>query len=97
MYIDNECRQSVARSDTVGEAVDRAHTKYLAFMLRLWRANDAPDTRENAQWRASLENPHTDERIGFGSLVELFTFLTEEVMHCDAEDDAPTSELKRDV
>lgn len=69
---------------------------YLAFMLRLWRAGDAP-TPEQAAWRASLESPHTGERIGFGSLTELFTFLTEEVMCCEAEVDAPANERKSDV
>ncbi len=66
-------------------------------MLRLWRAGDAPAPGQAAAWRASLESPHTGERIGFGSLMELFAFLTEEVMHCEHEDDAPASELKSDV
>ena len=71
--------------------------EYLAFMLRLWRAGDAPTPKQAAAWRASLESPHTGERIGFGSLTELFTFLTEEVMRCEAEVDAPANELRLDV
>lgn len=80
----------------MGEAVARARREYLAFMLRLWRAGDVPAPGQAAAWRAALESPHTGERIGFGSLAELFTFFTEEVMCCEAEADAPASELKLD-
>ena len=46
---------------------------YLAYMLRLWRVNDDG----KPVWRASLESPHTGERVGFGSLEALFAFLEE--------------------
>jgi len=46
---------------------------YLAYLLRLWRTKG-----EEAVWRASLEDPHTGERLGFASLDELFTFLKEQ-------------------
>lgn len=45
--------------------------KYHSFMLRLWRGLTAGD----AKWRASLEDPETGERHGFGDLQELFGFL----------------------
>lgn len=47
---------------------------YRAYLLRLWCAEGA----DNGSWRASLEDSHTGERIGFASLEELFAFLMEE-------------------
>jgi hypothetical protein len=47
---------------------------YAAYLLRLWRETGG----RQAQWRASLQNPHTGERVGFSSLQELFAFLEEE-------------------
>ena len=44
---------------------------YISYLLRMWRANGEGKT----VWRASLENPHTGERIGFASLDKLFAFL----------------------
>lgn len=61
----------------------RQRRDYIAFMIRLWRAGAPAMPGQVTNWRASLENPHTGERFGFGSLAELFTFLTEEVMHCE--------------
>jgi hypothetical protein len=46
---------------------------YLAYLLRLWQVNDDG----KPVWRASLESPHTGERVGFGSLELLFAFLEE--------------------
>jgi hypothetical protein len=34
-------------------------------MLRLWRV----ETEDGPAWRASVESPHTGERVGFGSLM----------------------------
>jgi hypothetical protein len=47
---------------------------YLAFMLRLWRAGSCDGL---PIWRASLENPHTGERLAFGNAKELITFLAD--------------------
>jgi hypothetical protein len=46
---------------------------YFSYLLRLWRVG-----KEEAVWRASLESPHTGERIGFASLDALFAFLREQ-------------------
>jgi hypothetical protein len=43
-------------------------------MLRLWQAGSR-DGKEI--WRASLENPHTGERLAFGGVEALFAFLAE--------------------
>jgi hypothetical protein len=48
--------------------------KYRSFLLRLWCVDTA-----NSCWHASLEDPHTGERIGFASLEQLFAFLMEQV------------------
>ncbi len=39
-----------------------------SYILRLWCADE---------WHASLEDPTTQERFGFGSLEQLFAFLME--------------------
>lgn len=47
---------------------------YVAYMLRLWQVG----SREGMPvWRASLENPHTGERLAFGDVEGLFVFLSE--------------------
>jgi hypothetical protein len=44
---------------------------YQAFLLRLWQEQRDGQTL----WRASLENPHTGERLGFAGLTQLFAYL----------------------
>lgn len=48
--------------------------RYHSFLLRLWLVNE----QEGLAWRASLENPHTGERLGFASLERLFAFLQDQ-------------------
>ena len=47
---------------------------YVAYMLRLWQAGSLEGM---PVWRASLENPHTGERLVFGNVEGLFAFLSE--------------------
>jgi hypothetical protein len=42
---------------------------YLSYLIRLWRT-DALNT-----WKASLEDPVSGRRVGFGDLPSLFAFL----------------------
>jgi len=49
--------------------------RYFAYMLRLWQV----DADGEPIWRASLESPHTGERVGFAGLDELFDFLREQI------------------
>lgn len=44
--------------------------QYHVYMLRVW-AQD----KEAAAPRLSLEDPHTGQRIGFGTLQEFYDFL----------------------
>ena len=52
---------------------DRSPT-YLSYMLRLWQAGSRDG---KSVWRASLEDPHTGERLAFGGVEALVTFLVE--------------------
>ena len=45
-------------------------TDYFSYLLRLWRDSD-----DTALWRASLQSPHTGERIHFASFEELLEYL----------------------
>ena len=44
---------------------------YQSYLLRLWRESD----EVGSVWRASLKSSRTGEKVGFGSLEELFDFL----------------------
>lgn len=46
---------------------------YQAYLLRLWRVR----CQGRWQWRASVDNPHTNEQHSFGTLAGLFTFLND--------------------
>lgn len=47
---------------------------YIAYMLRLWQVG----SRDGSPvWRASLENPHTGERLVFGDGKALLAFLAD--------------------
>ncbi|MFN8466063.1 MAG: hypothetical protein U0X20_10950 [Caldilineaceae bacterium] len=56
---------------------------YIAYLLRLWRADGAAGKEVFDAWRASLESPQTGERIGFGSAEELFAYLRQEMELCE--------------
>ncbi len=47
---------------------------YQSYLLRLWRV----DQSGSCNWRASLEDPRTGERIGFANLEDLFVFLMDQ-------------------
>ncbi len=63
--------------------------RYRAYLLRLWQVvND----EGRLHWRASLEDPHTGERRGFGSLEALVAFLEagmDDVLQWDEQRAAP--------
>ena len=56
---------------------------YLSYLLRMWRMacdEETTDLRsEWLNWRASLESVRTGERMGFGSLEDLFGFLRKQM------------------
>lgn len=49
-------------------------TNYYSYLLRLWQ-----EGAEGLAWRASLHDPHSGERVGFGSVDELFGFLLRQI------------------
>jgi hypothetical protein len=52
---------------------------YFAYLLRLWRESGGDLPRdESTRWRASLQDPHSGERVGFANLEDLFAFLERE-------------------
>lgn len=57
-----------------------AQPDYLSYLLRLWRVSGDQGARRvgKAHWRASLESPHSSERVGFAGLEELFDFLLQQ-------------------
>jgi hypothetical protein len=59
---------------------------YRSYLLRLWLVMD----QGQAVWRASLENPHTGERLGFASLVRLFAFLEDQTTAAIMDDKEQT-------
>lgn len=46
---------------------------YIAYLLRLWR------TEHSGPWKASLEDPHTGQRVGFSTVSALYAFLDQEI------------------
>ena len=44
---------------------------YQAYLLRMWQVMSGGQQ----VWRASLEDPRTGERLGFGSLDDLVAYL----------------------
>ncbi len=58
--------------------------RYIAYLLRLWQ------TRNDGRlvWLASLGDPHTGERRGFGSVQQLIAFLQDQTdAHADRTED----------
>ncbi len=48
--------------------------RYFSFLLRLWLAGNS----SQPQWRASLEDTRTGERLGFASLEDLCRYLRQQ-------------------
>ncbi len=51
---------------------------YRTFLLTLWAERINPSTGHSV-WRFSLENPHTAQRIGFGTLEALTGYLQQQM------------------
>ncbi len=74
------------------ESVPSKYSTYVAYMLRLWRAGGRAGL---PVWRASLENPHTGERLAFGDAKDLLTFLAD-LMADLADETAPLEKVEPD-
>ena len=53
--------------------MDKPDLDYITFLLRLWR------TEQHGLWKASLEDSQTGQRLGFGSISAVCTFLEEQI------------------
>ena len=49
--------------------------RYFSYLLRVWLAGDS----DQPHWRASLEDTHSGERIGFASLEAMWKYLKQQV------------------
>ncbi len=58
---------------------------YWSYLLRRWTTSGDG----YVVWRASLENPHTGERLGFSSLEQLFLFLEDQTTEIATSEDSP--------
>jgi hypothetical protein len=63
----------------------RKQHRRLSYLLRLWPVQGAGQT----VWRASLENPHTGEQLGFATLERLFAFLEDQTLLAADEQSSP--------
>jgi len=59
----------------VGGFEMESNPHYFSFLLRIWLAGDGA----GPQWRASLEDTHTGERMGFGSLEAMCAYLKQQL------------------
>jgi hypothetical protein len=66
--------QNTGRIEQAGGTMDTRHQHYYAYLLRLWTSG----SQDRLVWRASLENPHTGERLTFTTLRRLFDFLEDQ-------------------
>lgn len=67
--------------------------QYLSYLLRLWQVRIGNEL----VWRASLERPHTGERLGFANLEKLFTYLRQQtgrVSDSDRDEDEAEQQSK---
>jgi hypothetical protein len=53
--------------------VSREAPTHISYLLRLWREKSSG----LVQWRASLQDPHSGQRVGFAHLDGLVAFLRE--------------------
>jgi hypothetical protein len=67
---------------------DLKSPRHLFYVLRLWKTEGL----HGSDWRASLENAETGNRIGFASLEQLFGYLMD---LSDGNRDVQTAENKK--
>ena len=71
---------------------------YLSYLLRLWLEDDCDHkhvTGAHGEWRASLQDPHTQEMQVFTDLKALFDFLLAETARRASGEDARPLEAGR--
>lgn len=73
--------------------MDSRRTFYVSYLLRLWVENDRYNGYHQSEavgWRASLQDPHTQDLLVFVDLEALFAFLlAETARRAPGEGDRP--------
>jgi hypothetical protein len=64
------CLTKVKQFSRIMSHIPEKPARYHQFILRLWQEGDG-----QGRWRISLQNPHTEVRIGFNTLEELMAYL----------------------
>jgi rRNA maturation protein Nop10 len=64
--------------------------RYIAYLLRGWM-EQGDDPASPANWRFSLEDPHTGQRRGFASLERLTAALAQDCGGAQPVEDGDTS------
>lgn len=59
--------------------MDSERQGYQAYLVRLWRVRSGG----RWVWRATLESPHTGERLAFADLAGLFAYLEQQTSSLD--------------
>ena len=62
--------------------MNREPHRYYSCLIRIWEVH----TNDERTWRASLERPGLDERVGFSNMEELFAFIREDVSRNNSDD-----------
>jgi hypothetical protein len=70
-------------------SVDEGQTGYASYLLRLWQ----PSHKDRTLWHASLTDPQSGERFGFGSIEALLLFLRQQTQCLT---DSPGEQRARD-
>lgn len=63
--------------------------QYKAFLLRLQR------DESHSQWRATIENAQTGERLRFANQNQMLRYLLNDLAQNPSTDDAPTNQENR--
>lgn len=57
---------------------------YLSYLLRLWSEKN----QEKLIWRASLERPGSEERLGFKDLESVFDYIQARIAQVEKDTDS---------
>ena len=69
-------------------SMNKTSQLYLSYLLRLWRV----ESEKGPIWRASLQSPHTAERMNFNDLSALYSYLEEKLLEFSKDQNAKEGE-----
>ena len=92
IWRDTLSRALLPGADLNGRQVE-INLPYLSYLLRLWPVI----TGGGLVWRMSLDDPHTDRRIGFTSLAALVAFLESEMADTGREQMLSKTDARSDA